>query len=914
MKRTLQTILFALVAMMVPIGVLAQTSTIDLSTLTGTYVVNDNEEYIFNGTGSHGIKVESGNPRIVLDNANITVGEGSAIDVASGSNATIFVLGNNTIGTTKTEYWDVPCGGIFVAEGGTVNITSNGTDNILRAHGTLAAAIGGKYDYDNNESYNAGSINISNVTVYAYTNNFYASAIGAAGEGTCGTINITNAVVYAYGAGDEYSSAPGIGSAWSLVGWPETIPVVIISESEIHTFRYNSYSDYIGYLGDKSGDTYATDEINCGEGGSVKSSTIYCYTGLDATTTDKVVKYGALGSLLVEDENGNWVCEGEHTYANGVCANCGYKCTHEGGEHTTAIDNGDGTHSFTCSICGEVTEEHTPDESYTANGNVIMVSCSECHGTVGTATITAENTTYNGTAQETATVAYSEGWNSGELTVSYANNTNAGTATASITLGEATASVEFTIAKAEVDLDTLVDPEFATGLVYNGTAQALVIKTGFVEGGTILYSLTYDGEYTSTIPVATEAGRYGVYWLIQGDENHEDILSPGWTQVIIAKAASSITTAPSGKELTYKGYAQALVTAGEAMGGTILYSLDNATWNEEIPVGKEIGDYTVYYKVIGDNNHDDIATQSVTVAIKACEHSYNEDGFCEMCSTANPDETMFFIFDGDHKAFNVAEDLVGVNIEYTRGLHNTEWNSLYLPFEVPVTEELLDEFEFAYVNDMHSADTDDNGEIDKIEMEIVKIKEGTLHANHPYFIRAKSEYTILQLSYENTTLHATKETTLNCSSIYMDYAIVGTYKQIKGTEFNSVPGNECIPPAANGRRSVQSEEPAEAKAYYYAISIDGGWWQIPEDSSLYPFRAYLSITARDGSPVKVSDEALRAIRFRAIGDESGETTGIENSELKIENSDVIYDLQGRRVEKMEKGGVYIVNGKKVVIK
>ena len=268
-------------------------------------------------------------------------------------------------------------------------------------------------------------------------------------------------------------------------------------------------------------------------------------------------------------------------------------------------------------------------------------------------------------------------------------------------------------------------------------------------------------------------------------------------------------------------------------------------------------------------------------------HSYNEDGFCEMCSTANPDETMFFIFDGDHKAFNVAEDLVGVNIEYTRGLHNTEWNSLYLPFEVPVTEELLDEFEFAYVNDMHSADTDDNGEIDEIEMEIVKIKTGTLHANHPYFIRAKSEYTILQLSYENTTLHATEETTLNCSSIYMDYAIVGSYKHIKGTEFASMPADR-----------------------YYAISIDGGWWQIPEDSSLYPFRAYLSMTARDGSPVKVSDEAMRSIRIREKGEG---TTGIE--EVKGENGEVktIYDLQGRKVEVPSKG-LYIINGKKVFIK
>ena len=268
-------------------------------------------------------------------------------------------------------------------------------------------------------------------------------------------------------------------------------------------------------------------------------------------------------------------------------------------------------------------------------------------------------------------------------------------------------------------------------------------------------------------------------------------------------------------------------------------------------------------------------------------HSYNEDGFCEMCSTANPDETMFFIFDGDHKAFNVAEDLVGVNIEYTRGLHNTEWNSIYLPFEVPVTEGLLDEFEFAYVNDMHSADTDDNGEIDEIEMEIVKIKTGTLHANHPYFIRAKSEYTILQLSYENTTLHATEETTLNCSSIYMDYAIVGSYKHIKGTEFASMPADR-----------------------YYAISIDGGWWQIPEDSSLYPFRAYLSMTARDGSPVKVSDEAMRSIRIREKGEG---TTGIE--EVKGENGEVnseIYDLSGRRVMLPQKGGVYIVGGKKIV--
>ena len=271
---------------------------VDLSTLAATYVINDDAYYTFTGTGSYGIKVESGNPRIVLNNASITVGEGSAIDVASGSNATIFVQDDNSLSTTA-QYSSTTAGGIFVAEGGTVNITSNSTNNTLRVTGNTAAAIGGKYVYAG-ESYNAGNISISNVTVYAYANNYYAAAIGAAGEGTCGTINITNAVVYAYGAGDRWTSAPGIGSAWSLVGWPETIPIVMISGSEIHTFRYNSASDYIGYLGDVDGNvdgsTFATGSINCGEGGSVKSSTIYCYTGLDATTTDKVVTYDADGN------------------------------------------------------------------------------------------------------------------------------------------------------------------------------------------------------------------------------------------------------------------------------------------------------------------------------------------------------------------------------------------------------------------------------------------------------------------------------------------------------------------------------------------------------------------------------------------------------------------------------------------
>ena len=100
---------------------------------------------------------------------------------------------------------------------------------------------------------------------------------------------------------------------------------------------------------------------------------------------------------------------------------------------------------------------------------------------------------------------------------------------------------------------------------------------------------------------------------------------------------------------------------------------------------------------------------------------------------------------------------------------------------------------------------------------------------------------------------------------------------------------------------------AEMYGTHYAISTEGGWWRT---EGLNPFRAYLTIIPRSGTPVNAP--AMRRISFRVVGDEeNGETTDIENSEFTNQNSDVIYDLQGRRVEKMEKG-VYIVNGKKVV--
>ena len=75
--------------------------------------------------------------------------------------------------------------------------------------------------------------------------------------------------------------------------------------------------------------------------------------------------------------------------------------------------------------------------------------------------------------------------------------------------------------------------------------------------------------------------------------------------------------------------------------------------------------------------------------------------------------------------------------------------------------------------------------------------------------------------------------------------------------------------------------------------------------------AFLNNANKVYLPVTVAEsKAPRALTFRFGG-----TTSIEDAELTIDNSQlIIYDLTGRRINEIVEKGIYIVNGKKVVIK
>ena len=260
-------------------------------------------------------------------------------------------------------------------------------------------------------------------------------------------------------------------------------------------------------------------------------------------------------------------------------------------------------------------------------------------------------------------------------------------------------------------------------------------------------------------------------------------------------------------------------------------------------------------------------------------------------------EAVFNIVDGAYTEYENPKDKIG-RIIYTRTLNNA-WNALYVPFQIELTEEMLANYDIAYINNVHSYDRDDDGELDDWSIEIVKIKKlAKLKANHPYVIRPKSDEAInLNIAQIYSTLYSTapeKQIALTCSSVYKQYTVKGLYSKTESGDLDN--GN-----------------------YVYAINKRGEWQRMDLSTSLVPFRVYLSIANIDGSPVAADEIPAQTIRMRVVGEEDEDGTtfiyDVEvDEELKGENGKVkaIYDLQGRRVLEPKKGGIYIVNNKKVI--
>ena len=157
----------------------------------------------------------------------------------------------------------------------------------------------------------------------------------------------------------------------------------------------------------------------------------------------------------------------------------------------------------------------------------------------------------------------------------------------------------------------------AAGITYGDALSKSTISgkmkdpnTGATVNGTFAWT---DG---TTKPAANDS--YEAKWTFTPAAGYEKYATATGTVTIKVNKATPTFTAPTAQEnLTYTGQEQALITAGSVMDyGTMQYSLtENGTYSQNIPAGTDAGAYTVWYRVIGDANHNDTAPASVAVRI-----------------------------------------------------------------------------------------------------------------------------------------------------------------------------------------------------------------------------------------------------------------------------------------------------------
>ena len=234
----------------------------------------------------------------------------------------------------------------------------------------------------------------------------------------------------------------------------------------------------------------------------------------------------------------------------------------------------------------------------------------------------------------------------------------------------------------------------------------------------------------------------------------------------------------------------------------------------------------------------------------------------------------------DKEAYTNTRELQVKEIKYTRTFNNTNYQALYIPFELDY-EDWCDDFDIYDIIMFHEYDRNDDGLIDEYMLEAKKVMSGHTQANHPYIIKAKTkgEKTFIK---NDAKLYAAKSDTIDCSTTKTKYYFIGTYEKIKNMK----------------------------TAGYYGMSSGMLCPAHSDDAELGAYRWYLIKEQRAGSGSSNAPQ----IRVFVGGEDEG-ATGINTViDSSCQNSDT-YTISGQKVNSSNlPAGVYIKNGKKFLVK
>ena len=542
--------------------------TVKYGTTSGTYTLDSIPTYI--NAGSYTVYYQVTATNYTTFTGSLTIAISTKAVSISVTNGTAVYSGNATNGGAKVIVSD-PSSGATVRYG-----TTSGTYNLT----TVPTYT------------NAGTYTI----YYQVTATNYTSKTGSLtitiSKADAKVTKVPTAKTLTYNGSAQELVTAGVGTGGTFkysmdnTNWTTSIPTKIDA---------GTYIVYYKVTGDSNHNDSAVSNVNVTiSKGTAKVTTTPKANSLTYTgSAQKLVIAGAGtgGTFKYSTDNTNWSTSIPTKTAAGTYT-VYYKVTGDSNHNDSAVGSVTVTIGTKAITVTTTNGSATYTGSATNGGTKLTVTTPSSGATVKYGTTSG---TYNLTSIPTYT-------NAGTYTIYYqvtATNYTTKTGTLTITINKASAKVT-TVPTAKT-------------LAYTGSSQALV-TAGAGTGGTFKYS-TDNTNWGTSIPTKTAAGTYTVYYKVTGDDNHNDS-SVGNVKVTISKADAKVTTVPKANDLSYTGSSQALVTAGAGTGGTFKYSTDNTNWSTSIPTKTAAGTYTVYYKVTGDENHNDSAVGTVSVTIK----------------------------------------------------------------------------------------------------------------------------------------------------------------------------------------------------------------------------------------------------------------------------------------------------------
>ncbi len=165
-----------------------------------------------------------------------------------------------------------------------------------------------------------------------------------------------------------------------------------------------------------------------------------------------------------------------------------------------------------------------------------------------------------------------------------------------------------------------LENESYTGSAIVPTFTLKESENATTEIGSANYDLSYEkkdetsGDF-STIESIIEVGTYKITATGKGDTYGGSLIISDEFKVI--QAENAITKEPVSVEYPkYTGELMDLIVAGEATFGDIEYKIgEDGTYSTDIPQASAVGNYTIYYKVEGTENYSGCEEQSLTVSI-----------------------------------------------------------------------------------------------------------------------------------------------------------------------------------------------------------------------------------------------------------------------------------------------------------